>query len=173
MPRSHKAVRAASAAVAAAEPVTPKKWRQPPLLSWRFERVERWTPGHHNPHDNLAVVTNKGERFELSSGHGSGDEVMVLRDGGREGVFYVVSIRRNLGYAGIAEYLVSGAKETPELKGDESPSPDVPPTVVEVAKEAFVDRDYDVEATFGKKGLDRDSRVIARLLVELLSNLGD
>jgi hypothetical protein len=126
------------------------------MRSIDYKTVERWPAGHYNSHRNV-IVRYRGKRFELESGFGSSDSVRVYREGSR---IYVLSINRGLQYAGLAEYDLASDGATSCANNE--------PAALAPAAECFMDRDYDIVETFGKRGLDLSEVTIARRLTEYL-----
>lgn len=62
--------------------------------------IEDWPTGYHNSRRNIKVRDKRGMHI-LASGHGSGDDVEVFREGDD---YYVLCINRQLPYVGLAHF---------------------------------------------------------------------
>lgn len=112
--------------------------------SFRESAESQSKAGRYNP---ARVVKYRGRRHVLPAG--DGDDWFLLKEGER---VYCVSINRRLGYCGVQGY----DKEDEEC--DERLS-------------VFLQADYEIEETLGKRGLDLTDQTIARRLIDLLCEL--
>lgn len=68
------------------------------VKDWKV--IEDWPTGYHNPRRSILVRDKRGMHI-LASGHGSGDDVEVYREGDD---YYVLSMRRSFPYVGLTYF---------------------------------------------------------------------
>lgn len=68
------------------------------VKDWKV--IEDWPAGYHGPRRNILVSDKRGMHI-LASGHGTGDDVEVFREGDD---YYVLCINRRMPYVGLAHF---------------------------------------------------------------------
>lgn len=117
--------------------------KHPKQVKWT--KGEYWPSSHYNP---SPTVIYKGK--ELPCGCGSRDDISVWE---WAEYIHVLCVNTGLGYVGLKVFDLARAADVGTLPTDHPAKDDE----VGLVGEMFMDRDYDIEETFGKRGLSRTS----------------
>jgi hypothetical protein len=125
--------------------------KHPKQVQWT--EGEYWPSSHYNP---SPTVIYKGK--ELPCGCGSRDDISVWEWGDH---IHVLCVNTGLGYVGLKVFDLARAADVGTLPTDHPAKDDEAGLVGEM----FMDRDYDIEETFGRRGLEGTS---GKKMVEIL-----
>ena len=117
--------------------------KHPKQVKWT--EGEYWPSSHYNP---SPTVIYKGK--ELPCGCGSRDDISVWE---WAEYIHVLCVNTGLGYVGLKVFDLARAADVGTLPTDHPAKDDE----VGLVGEMFMDRDYDIEETFGKRGLSGTS----------------